>query len=137
MWLEELAEYIRAQNVEGIGDNVYIFTMKESDVGAMLTSHNDGISTSPELPNYYKGPMQLIVRSTKPQNSLDQAMRLRALLDSNISRVSEEDIALILPHVKFNYLYARHFPVVYPRSDGNFYEASINFDVCFVALDTI
>lgn len=137
MWIQDLAEYIRAQNIAGIGNNVFIFTMKAEDIGAMVTSHNQGVPNIPDLPDYYKGPMQIIVRSPNPQSSLEQIQAIVTLLDSNRKRKQGVDMSLALPNTKFNYIFPRHFPVVYPRSDGGYYEASVNFDVCFVALDAI
>ena len=134
MWIEDLGNYIRNQNVPGIGQNVFLYTLKENDMGAMLTSHNTGILSSNDIPDYYKGQLQIIVRSRTPKDSQTQAVAITNLLDSNTQRKLGLASELALNSVKFNYIFARHFPVIYPRSDGDFYEASINFDVCFVAL---
>lgn len=63
MWLQELAEYVRSAKVDGIGDNVWAYTMRSNDVGAMLTEQTTGILADVDIPGLYKGAVQLIVRS--------------------------------------------------------------------------
>lgn len=137
MWIEELANYIRAQNIEGIGESVYCYTLKQNNMGAMLTSHNTGINTINDLPDYYKGVLQIIVRSNNPKDSQTQINAIVSLLNSNERRKTGMGMTLDLTETKFNFILPKHIPVIYPRSDGDFYEASVNFDVCFVALNTI
>lgn len=134
MWLQDIAEYVRDQSVDGIGMNVFIYTLKENDVGAMFTSLNTGMNASNELPDFYKGPLQLIVRSVSPKQAHDQAQAISDLLSSHKRNALGVDAGLSLPTIKVNYIYPRHLPVVYPRSDGSFFEASVNFDICFVAV---
>lgn len=133
MWIEDIALYTRDQNVAGIGNSVFIYTLKENDVGAMFTSHTAGMLTSKDIPDYYKGPLQLIVRSNSPRDAEAQAKAISDLLSSQEKRKRGEDVGLVLPSILVRYIYPRHLPVVYPRSDGDFYEASVNFDICFVA----
>lgn len=132
MWIEDLATYIRGENVDGIADNVFVYTLRADEYGAMLTTHTQGVLNSPEIPDRYKGPLQLIVRQASAKASLAQAQAISNLLSSHEKRKVGADISLELDTVIFSYIYPRHLPVVYPRSEGDFYETSVNFDVCFV-----
>ena len=134
MWIEDLANYVRSLSLPGIANNVFLYTLKENDVGAMFTTRGGGLQSLNEIPNYYKGPLQLIVRSASPQDSQSQILAIINALDSTQKRAQGLPIGLNLQTVQFNYIYANSFPLIYPRSDGDFYEASVNFDVCFVAL---
>lgn len=136
MWLEDLAIYVREQDVAGIGTNVFIYTLKENDVGAMLTSHTAGMLSSKDIPDYYKGALQLIVRSNSAKDAEVQAAAVSKLLSSQEKQKLGQGEGLTLPSIQVNYIYPRHLPVVYPRSDGDFYEASVNFDICFVAISS-
>lgn len=136
MWLEDLGNYLRAQNVAGIGSSVFVYTLKENDVGAMLTAHTSGVLASLDIPDYYKGPLQLVVRATNPKDAEQQATAIVKVLSSTEKQKLGQAIGFTLPTIQVNYVYPRHLPVVYPRSDGNYYEASVNFDICFVAISS-
>jgi hypothetical protein len=134
MWLEDLAQYIREGAIAGVGNSVFVYTLKESDVGAMLTSQNTGMKTDNELADFYKGGFQLILRSSNPKTANDQAQAISDYLNSHRKEAMGQDSGFVLPTIKVNYIFPRHLPVVFPRSDGSFFEASINFDICFVAV---
>lgn len=134
MWLEDLVTYVRSKNVAGLGNNVYLFTLKENDVGAIFTTHTQGVISTPDIPDYYRGQLQVIVRSNNPRQSLSQSQAISDLLSSQQRVKAGIGMGLILPTTEFKFIMPRHLPVVFPRSDGDFYEASTNFDVCFQAL---
>ena len=132
MWLEDIGNYIRDASLDGIGQNVFLYTLKANESGAMLTMHSQGITAVKEFPNYYKGQMQLIVRNSDLKQSLTQALAIMQLIDSRNSAYSGQGGMLRLDSCIMNYVIPRHYPVSYSRSDGDFYETSVNFDVCFV-----
>lgn len=134
MWLEDIANYIRSANIDGIGSKVFIYTMKATDTGAMITSHNTGLPVNNDIPDYYKGPFQLIVRANDPRSANAQATAIWNLLNSHEKEKLGQGVTFELPSIFVNFIYPRHLPVVYPRSDGDFFEASVNFDICFVAI---
>jgi hypothetical protein len=134
MWLENIANYTRAANITGVGQSVYVYTLKENDVGAMFTSQTGGLAGNSYIPDYYKGPFQLIVRSNSAKDANDQATAISKMLSSHERIKLGLGTSISLPSILINYIFPRHLPVVYPRSDGGFFEASVNFDICFVAI---
>lgn len=132
MWLEDLANYVRDASIDGVGNNVFLFTLKADQIGVLLTTHTTGMATTASIPNYYKGPMQIISRAHNLKDALDRAIAIMQALDSRTRANNGEGGTLVLDTCVANYIIPRHYPVAYSRSDGDFYEASINFDVCFV-----
>jgi hypothetical protein len=133
-WIGDLAEYIRAYNVPGIGQNVFVYTLKANDYGAMLMVPNPGIRLDKDIPNYYKGRLELVVRSNSPADTETQAQAISDLLSSAVKRTLGQDVGIDLPSGRFNYIYPGGLPLIYPRTDGDFYEGAVIFDVCFAAV---
>jgi hypothetical protein len=97
----------------------------------MVASRSDGLKTDRDIPNFYKGVMQIIARAHTMQDSVTQAQAVSDLLSSFQKRMEGNDTGLDLGTVNFSYIYPSHLPITFPRSDGDFYESSVNFDVCF------
>ena len=131
MWLEDLATYIREANLDGIGNNVYVYSLKADEPGVIITTHSNGVLGVTSIPDYYKGVMQIIVRSNHLETTISQATDVMRLLDSRTRTKVGEAGGISLETCVINYMFARHLPVAYSRSDGDYYEASVNFDVCF------
>ena len=128
MWTDDIANYARTGTFDGLpSDEIYANTIpSDRKIGAMLTAGYKGMSVDPEIPAYHKGPMQLIVRAGE---SLD-AEAIAQLVSDYLMLCQEVTVGDIFIH----YINPRHLPVVFPASNGDHYEASVNFDVCFVRL---
>lgn len=125
MWLEDLTNFVRDARIEHVGQSVFMYTMPHDlQPALMLTSSYAGIPVDPELPGYYKGSIQLIARAKK--SSLAEAASQAA---SDLLTMENVDIG----DTHINYLRPRHLPVLYPRSAGDYYEAAVNLDICFLA----
>lgn len=125
MWLDDLALYVRDQPLEGVDPDTITINSMPSDVqeGAVLLTGYRGMSVDPELPGFHRGPMQLIVRSRLSKRAEEIALTL-----SDVLTINEQVIA----DNTFHYVRPLHLPVPFPKSNGDYYEASVNFDICFV-----
>lgn len=132
MWIEELALHLREAEIAGLGNEIYAFTMREGIKGAMITSANSGMMADNELPGLYRGSFQVVVRAYSIRDAYDTSIALINALNSHKKKEDGLAAAFELPTIIVNYIYPRHLPVIFPRSDGAFYEASINFDICFL-----
>lgn len=125
MWLDNIALLLREATVPGLPRNsVFVQTIPaDLSIGVMVASGYQGMKVDPELPGYHKGPMQLIVRAKTSLAAEEIALAL-----SEILNFEGRDVGDIL----VNYIRPRHLPAVFPSSKGDHYEASVNFDICFV-----
>lgn len=125
MWLDPIALFLRAQTITGLPTGEVYIGIIPSDVpvGVALTSAYQGMPVDPELPGYHKGPMQMIVRAKKSLDAENIAQLASDLLTFEGVQVGD---------IYVNYIRPRHLPAVFPRSNGDHYEASVNFDLCFV-----
>lgn len=123
MWTDELATHLRAQNIPGIGQNVFSGSIPQEVKVALMVAAMP-VSIDPELPGYHKGRVQLISRA---KTSL-LAEEL-ATAGMNELTISSQDVG----NIYINYLRPVHLPVSFPRSNGDYYEASVNFDICFLS----
>lgn len=127
MWLDDLVEYLRQQDIPQLPTaSVYVHSIP-SDVktGIMLTTGYQGMPTDKEIPRFHKGPMHMIVRSRKSIDAETIAQIASDLLESD---------GMELPSIYLNYCHSRHLPSVFPSSKADLFEAAVNFDVCFVRL---
>lgn len=126
MWLDELAEYAAGKAIAGIpAENIFVQQIPTGTVpAAMLAAPQTGVRIDPELRGLFKGSLQLVVRAAKSSEaeSLAQA----------ISDGIETEFEVALDSVTIRYIRPRHLPVPFPRSDGDLFEAVVNFDLCFV-----
>lgn len=122
--IENIVTFLRDQNIAQLGSNVYrqMIPANQSPAAGVYTGL-DGIRIDHELPNYHNDDLQVIVRADTYDEAYSIAEAVSAALD-----ISEQDVGSL--HI--NYLRPRHLPAVYPRSEGDNYEASVNFDFNFV-----
>lgn len=126
MWLTDIGEFARTLNVPKLGANIFVHTMPHDRTpAAMLVSGYQGMPIDQELPGYYRGPMQMIVRA---KTSADAEEIATALMNGLWVHTTQ------MGSIYVNHLRPEHLPAVFPRSNGDFYEASVNFEVCFVAV---
>jgi hypothetical protein len=123
MYLEDLATRLRTANISGVGQNVFI-NGAPSDISQalMILPPLDGLAIDGYLPDYYRGLIQVVARHP----SEPQAYAL-ARAASEIMEMRREE----LPTIFVNQSRATNLPVVYPRSEGDLFEASVTFDFRF------
>lgn len=127
MWIDELAEYVEAAGIEDYDGVVYAQTLPPHlTEGVMVSSTLVGIPVDPELPGFHQGGFQMVARAKTSE-------RAEVIAQAVIDAIETEE-SVMLDTIKINYIRPRHLPVSFPRSEGDHYEAVVNFDLCFVRL---
>lgn len=98
--------------------------------GIVIKSPLDGIKIDHELTNFFKTPIQVIVRSSSHASGELLAAKISDLLSTEQSDIWTDGTNSI----RINYCRLVSLPIRYPRSDGNGIEWSLNFDFCYVLL---
>lgn len=127
MWIDEIAEHIDTLPITGKPDVTHVQTLPAGvDLAMMIAAPLTGMGVDPELPGFHKGPFQLVVRHRTAKEAEELAQR--------VSDAVETEIGVDLTKVHINYIRPRHLAVSFPRSDGDYFEAVVNFDLCFYRL---
>lgn len=134
MKLDYLASLLVAANLGTAGESIFIGSMpSDCTEGIMLRNPLSGIDIEHELPGFYKSDPQVVVRSQRFDTGESKAAAvIKALSITQTRKVLGPNSK---PSMTINYVRARHLPIMYPRSDGNGREWSINFSACYVILE--
>jgi hypothetical protein len=123
MKLEPLAQYLKDQDIAIPGTDLFIYEMPSSvKVGILILTSLSGTNINYELPDYRKTTFQVIVRHTDHVKGRE----LAELVSSGLTMSGAT-----LEGMSVNYIRPKHEPVVYPVSEGDFLEFSVNFDANF------
>jgi len=124
MKIEPLAEYLESEGIAKAGKDLFAYYMPDSvSEGILLISSLEGTPIDTELPGYRKTGFQVIIRH-------DDHVKGRALADQVSSALTMSNTTLTDMYV--NYIRPRHEPVVFPSSEGDFLEFSVNYDANYV-----
>lgn len=127
MNLSDVAEYVEDLGYGSQGKNLFIHHVPTTATkGIFLLSPLSGDRIDYELEGYKKTSFQVIVRDPNYQDGHELSKTLMKEL-----RLANQDLAST--HVI--YMRPRHEPIVYPNSDGDYLEMSVNYDVCFYSLN--
>lgn len=127
MLLKIIAEYAESINAGTIGRDLFAYNMPEtSNLGVLLRQPLTGAEIDYELPGYRKAKFQVIVRC-KPVEIEQGLVKITEFVDM-ITVLSEMNLS----GMQIKYMRPRHDPVLYPVSEGNNLEYSVNFDVVYV-----
>lgn len=125
--IEKIALYIQNNGYGTVGVNIFNYSMPaEVQEGIMLKVPLQGVPIDPYLPEYYKTPFQIIVRSKDEIIGKNLADNILTLFH-NMERVDFDGF-------RINQMIADSLPIRYPRSDSNCIEWSLNFNVNYVIL---
>lgn len=125
MWLDEIAIYLRSLHISGIDQAVFVHAMPaEVKPAVMVAVGYQGMPVDPEIPGFFKGRIQAVSRGLKSINAEEYAQAV-----SNALTINETTVGSIF----VKYIRPVHLPVPFPRSGGDYYEASVNFDICFLS----
>lgn len=124
--LEALAQLLQDTGLGVQGENIFVHMMPSSvSQGILLLSPLSGVPIDHELPGYRKTSFQAIVRHTSHASGKALAEQMSNALSLVNTTLSGYDVKFILP---------RHEPVVFPVSEGDFLEISVNFEAVYVNL---
>lgn len=119
MNLQPVLEYVATQNLGVRGRDLFRYFMpSDIDEGILITSQMPH-PLNPYLPGKYMGDFQVIVRGIDVDEVRSRAVSLLKALTLRSVTMGE---------MRFFYIQPRHAPLVYPKSDGNYIEASVNFE---------
>lgn len=130
MLANDLADWIKSLNVTGIpqdadGNQIVRVTTLEADLadGVMVKSPLDGMFSTPELPGYMTGNIQVIVRSRDPLGGFDLADRLMTAMTVKPGAVPVDLAGYRLKGLSPT----TGEPITYPVNDADLFEHSVNF----------
>jgi hypothetical protein len=123
MILETVAQILADNDCGQLRKSIFVEFMPTKHKGILLIGSTAGGQIDEELPGYYRGSFQLIVREKDHVKGKELALKAIKALSIQNQQVGE---------VKLNYVRARHLPVFYKRSEGGSLEWSVNFDTNYV-----
>lgn len=129
--LEQLAAVLAAANLGTPGQSLFIHRMPaEIQQGILLLTPLAGMEIDHELPGWRRGGFQMIVRATSANNAIQLALSAGTAL----TWAQPKTLAAISLYPAMRVLFCRplHDPIMYPRSDGNLIEASVNFEMAYI-----
>lgn len=121
MKLLSLVDYLEDQDKGRMGKDLFIYRMPSEIVeGVLLRDSAQGDEINHTIIGYRTGKFQLVVRAQEIEKGLERAKDLMNTLTLSDQQLSED---------YFNQCLPKHEPLVFPASDGNNFEFSVNFDV--------
>ena len=118
MFVKDFANYIRAQNVVTSDVPIRASILKAQDkVGVMIMTPTTGLVRVEDIPKYYKGNVQIIVRNPDPELCYAMAESIMTVLEMTNTIIGQYNVK------KMNVI---DLPILYPRNDSDLYEVSIN-----------
>ncbi|MBP2498250.1 hypothetical protein ABID82_005141 [Methylobacterium sp. PvP062] len=130
MRIDLLADLLEAAKIGTPGTSIFEDEMPaDARAGVLLRLPILGVPIDWEIPGYLKGQVQAIVRAQKVATGDALARKVsEALTFTDRSFTDDKGVEVMF----VNYLRPRTLPIIYPRSDGNGKEWSINLDACYV-----
>jgi hypothetical protein len=130
MRLDLLAQVLADASLGAIGTSIFVYRMNaDCKQGIMLREPLIGVPVDPNLPNYFKHNVQVIVRA--PDQATGDALAKNAMkaLTFYNRMFFDGDNNL---QMQVNHLFPKILPVVYPRLDGQGIEWSVDMDANYV-----
>lgn len=123
MNLHPIAEYIEQNNIGKLGKTLFINMMPiDLNLGILIRNTLTGTKIDYELEDYFDARFQLIVRADTYPKGDELMQQVIDLLNFKNQQ---------LGNMHFNFIRPRTEPVVYPLSEGNLLEFSVDFHVNF------
>ncbi|MCP1540060.1 minor capsid protein [Methylorubrum extorquens] len=130
MRLDLLADFLELRGIGTPGIDIFEDQMPaDCRTGVLLKLPLQGIDIDHELPGYFRGKVQAIVRAQKAEDGDRLAKRVMdALTLYRHGLVDKEGREVLF----INHMRPKTLPIIYPRSEGNGKEWSINMDASYV-----
>lgn len=124
--LEALAQLLENAGLGVQGESIFVHMMPSTvGQGVLLLGPLSGTPIDHELPNYRKTHFQAIVR----HKSYSSGKALAEAVSNALTLINTT-----LPGYNVKFILPRHEPVVFPVSEGDFLEISVNFEAVYVNL---
>lgn len=128
---EHIAPILQAAGVGTLGKDLFCHRLPASIArGVMVTGDLAGTDIDHELPGWRQGRLQVIVRDPNHLQGLTKTRQVMAALSLGQRLLPAAGGA---PAVQLRRLRPMHDPIVYPRSEGDEIEFSVNFEGVWVA----
>ncbi len=130
MKLELIAKVLEDAGLGTRTTDIFVHSMP-ADVqqGIMLRDPLSGTPVDPDLPDYYRGKLQVIIRSTTHAAGEDLAKRVGQSMKMFNRKFYDLDGAL---EMKVNHIFPAQLPIVYPHTPSRSIEWSLNFVTSYV-----
>lgn len=130
---ERIAKKIEIAGLGEISKTIFVESMPaEIKRGILVKMSLAGSKIDHELPGLYRPKIQIIVRAQSHADGENLATAILNLLQSKQDTIwndaSNNPLFLMKQFLPYT------MPIIYPRSDGNGLEVSVNFDLCYVVL---
>ena len=125
MNLKPLTQMLNTMRLGKLSKTLFMQMMPAScREGILLRAPLTGTTINHELPGFYKGEFQMIVRSTSYEDGEDLAKKVVAALTIELT-------GTVVGSQTFNYCRPRTLPVAFPLSVGDLIEYNVTFDACY------
>lgn len=97
----------------------------DAQIGVLIKAPLEGFKTRPDVPGYFRGELQIIVRHTNP------------VLGNEIAQLLADELTLADTDIgtyRIKQMYPLQLPVLYPANEADLYEIAINFDCAGIRL---
>jgi hypothetical protein len=124
--LDTFAERLEANLLGKRGKTIFTYAMPAHvEEGILLRDPLDGVAIDHELPGFFReAGFQLLVRATSHASGMELAQSATECL--TISADTQFTGYLV------RYSRPDHLPLVFPASEGDLLEISVNFSYCYV-----
>lgn len=123
MNLQPILEHLQAQGLGEIGKTLFRHKMPHEVPAGLLLASQTPIQIHPYLEAVRKGSFQVIARGATEDE-----------VEQRLNQVSEilSVQGLVLGGMRFFYIRPEHEPLIFPRSESDFVEASVDFAFVYV-----
>lgn len=125
MRLIGIANKLQAEGFGVVGQTIFCEMMPAAVKRGLLVTAQMPIGRNVYVGEMRTGSFQIISRQLDDHEYEDPTV----ILDSVIAAMSGQGI--IIDDMNFRFIRPRTDPFVFPKSDGNIVEASVNFDILF------
>lgn len=105
------------------------FMPADCTIGVMTKVPLQGLPMDPNIPDFYKGRIQVIVRHKEPDTGAKYAWQVQKLL--KVERRERHGATAERGEVHLDLFFPETLPITFPRLDGNGYEWSQHFKTAF------
>lgn len=129
--VEQIMDRLAVANVGTPGTTLFAHKMPATVTkGVLVLAPLTGSEIDYELPGWRRSRYQIIARAPSVSEAMTLAMAASAALTWLLPRTVPA--SGMYPSIEVKYFRPLHDPIVYPRSEGNLVEASVNFETAYV-----
>jgi hypothetical protein len=122
-WVTDIANFIRQDAAWENAAFAYQMPEKAPSPSVMVIPPIEGLQYDLYLPNRYRGPFQALVRTKNIGEAHQKGAEILRLLEVVNTQMGDLNVVRIVP---------TSTPIVYPKSDADLYEASVNFEITMI-----